>query len=159
MEKAKAYGSVMSRLTLAARRAGTRLFASWVLIGLTACSAEPPEQALRKQLAQFQQAVEQGQVQEAMDLVAEDFAGPRGMDRVALHNLLRMQVLANRRVGVTTSPYDVALQQDTATVRFNADEKTGAVAIEPHDEGAPGGPALSARNKALVDGSPYARCR
>jgi len=120
MEKAKAYQSVMLRLTVAARRAGMRLSALVVLIGLSACSAEPPEQALRKQLAQFQQAVEQGQVQDAMDLVAEDFAGPRGMDRAALHNLLRMQVLANRRVGVTTSPYEIALQAQTAAVRFNA---------------------------------------
>lgn len=42
---------------------------------------------------------------------------------------------------------------------FNADEKAGVVSIEPHDEGAPGGPALSPRNRALVAGSPYARCR
>lgn len=120
MEKAKAYESVMSRLTVATRRTGMRLFALFVLLGLTACSTEPPEQALRKQLTELRQAVEQGQVQDAMERVAEDFTGPRGMDRAALHNLLRMQVLANRRVGVTTSPYDIALQQDTAAVRFNA---------------------------------------
>ncbi len=42
---------------------------------------------------------------------------------------------------------------------FNADEKPGVVTIEPHGEGGNGGPALSPRNRALVEGSPYARCR
>jgi hypothetical protein len=41
---------------------------------------------------------------------------------------------------------------------FNAGEKTGALAIEPHDEGWQGGPPLSPRNRALVAGSPYRRC-
>jgi hypothetical protein len=42
---------------------------------------------------------------------------------------------------------------------FNADEKKGALHIDPQDEGWPGGPPLSPRNKALVGGSPYARCK
>jgi hypothetical protein len=42
---------------------------------------------------------------------------------------------------------------------FNADEKKGALHITPHDEGFAGGPPLTPRNKALVDGSPYARCQ
>jgi hypothetical protein len=41
---------------------------------------------------------------------------------------------------------------------FNANEQKGALLIEPQDEGWKGGPPLSPRNKALVDGSPYARC-
>ena len=42
---------------------------------------------------------------------------------------------------------------------FNADEKEGELAITGHDEGWDGGPPLSARNKALVAGSPYRRCK
>lgn len=42
---------------------------------------------------------------------------------------------------------------------FNADEKAGVLTIEGHDEGWKGGPALTARNQALVSGSPYLRCR
>jgi hypothetical protein len=42
---------------------------------------------------------------------------------------------------------------------FNAGEKPGLLTIDPHDEGWQGGPALSARNQALVKGSPYARCK
>jgi len=42
---------------------------------------------------------------------------------------------------------------------FNAGEQKGALLIEPHDEGWAGGPPLDPRKKALVDGSPYARCK
>jgi hypothetical protein len=42
---------------------------------------------------------------------------------------------------------------------FNADEKKGVLAVTGHEEGWKGGPALSARNQALVSGSPYARCK
>lgn len=42
---------------------------------------------------------------------------------------------------------------------FNAGEKPGALTIEPQDEGWKGGPALSARNAALVKASPYAKCK
>lgn len=42
---------------------------------------------------------------------------------------------------------------------FNADEKKGILTIAGHDEGWKGGPALTPRNKALVAGSPYSRCK
>lgn len=42
---------------------------------------------------------------------------------------------------------------------FNADEKAGVLTIAPQDEGWQGGPPLGPRNKALVDGSPYRRCK
>ncbi len=55
-----------------------------------------------------------------MAWVAEDFSGPQGMDRAALHNLLRAQLLMRDRVGVTTGPLDVVMQADTAMIRFDA---------------------------------------
>ncbi len=42
---------------------------------------------------------------------------------------------------------------------FNANEEKGVLHVDPQDEGWKGGPPLSPRNKALVDGSPYARCK
>jgi hypothetical protein len=42
---------------------------------------------------------------------------------------------------------------------FDAGEKSGAVAIDPHDQGYPGGPKASPRNAALIKGSPYAKCK
>jgi len=120
MEKAKSYQSVMWRLTVVPHVRWLRWTLASLLIGLLACSAEPPEQALRKQLQHLHTALEQGQVDDAMAQVAQDFSGPRGMNRAALHNMLRMQVLAQRRIGVTTSAYQIRLQQDTATVQFDA---------------------------------------
>lgn len=116
MENAKRYESVMKRLRLQSGR--------WTLLMLvlllSACTRSSPEQALRTQLQDMQKAVENGEIRDAMAAVAEDFSGPRGMERAALHNLLRMQVLGGRRVGVTTTPYQIELRGDAATVRFNA---------------------------------------
>lgn len=42
---------------------------------------------------------------------------------------------------------------------FDPDVKAGVLTVEPHDEGWQGGPPLSARNAALVKGSPYAKCK
>lgn len=41
---------------------------------------------------------------------------------------------------------------------FNYQERPGQLNVEGHDEGWSGGPPLTPRNKALVDGSPYAKC-
>jgi hypothetical protein len=41
---------------------------------------------------------------------------------------------------------------------FNDEEKPGRLTVGGHDEGWQGGPKLSPRNQALVDGSPYQRC-
>lgn len=42
---------------------------------------------------------------------------------------------------------------------FNAEEEKGILTIDGQDEGWKGGPALTPRNKALVAGSPYSRCK
>lgn len=44
-------------------------------------------------------------------------------------------------------------------MNFNADEKPGALTIDGFDRGWKGGPPLSARHQALVDASPYRRCK
>jgi hypothetical protein len=44
-------------------------------------------------------------------------------------------------------------------MHFNFEEKPGALAIEGHGEGYPGGPPFGPRNAALVKGLPYARCK
>jgi hypothetical protein len=43
-------------------------------------------------------------------------------------------------------------------LNFNAGEQAGVLVIAPYDRGWPGGPALSARHRMLVDGSPYRKC-
>lgn len=89
-------------------------------LSLAACDRSTPEQRLRQQLSALQTAIEAQRINEAMQSIAEDFSGEGGMDRAALHNLMRVQVLGRGKVGVTTGPLDVRMQQDTATVRFDA---------------------------------------
>jgi hypothetical protein len=42
---------------------------------------------------------------------------------------------------------------------FNDGEKPGVLGVTAHDEGWKGGPKLAARHQALVNGSPYTKCR
>lgn len=91
-----------------------------VLAVLAGCSREPPEQRLRERISTMQAALEERNASAFMDGVAEDFAGPGGMDRAALQQTVRAQVLANASIGVTLGPAEVELQGQRATVRFSA---------------------------------------
>lgn len=86
----------------------------------TGCSRTPPEQRLREQMAEMQVALEERRAGAFMDGVAEDFGGNGGMDRAALQQIVRAQVLANASIGLTVGPADVQVQGERATVRFSA---------------------------------------
>ncbi|MBS0571247.1 MAG: nuclear transport factor 2 family protein [Proteobacteria bacterium] len=59
--------------------------------------------------------------------VSGDFAGNDGqVDRDALHNLLRADVLRNESVGVTLGPIDVDVQGNRASVHVTATVTGGA---------------------------------
>jgi len=93
----------------------------WLVLALlAACSRPDPEARLRAQIASMQQAVQGRQPNAVMDQIAADFSGNGGMDREALHNLLRVKFRANADVGATIGPLDVTLQGNHATVRFTA---------------------------------------
>lgn len=102
-----------------------------LLLAVSGCQRDTAEQRLRKDMAALQEAVEQRRLRDAMAGVAEDFAGEAGMDRAALHNLLRAQFLANARIGVSTGPLSIALQGDDATVRFDAVVSGGDARLLP----------------------------
>ncbi|AKC87866.1 nuclear transport factor 2 family protein [Pseudoxanthomonas suwonensis] len=91
-----------------------------LLLLLGGCSRTPPEQRLREQLASMQEALEQRQASAFMDGVAADFAGDGGMDRAALQQIVRAQVLANARIGLTLGPAEIEVRGERATVRFSA---------------------------------------
>lgn len=55
-----------------------------------------------------------------MEGVTHDFVGNQGMDRAALHNMLRGQVLSRSGIAVVTGPLDVKMKGDHASVRFTA---------------------------------------
>lgn len=90
------------------------------MLALAACSRTPPEQRLRAQLEAMQAALEEGSSRDFMHGVAVDFAGNDGMDRVALQQMVRAQVLANARIGLSVGPAQVEIVGDRATVRFTA---------------------------------------
>ncbi|WP_369975301.1 nuclear transport factor 2 family protein [Xanthomonas bundabergensis] len=102
-----------------------------LLLALPGCQRDSAEQRLRKDMAALQEAVEEHRLRDAMAGVADDFAGEAGMDRAALHNLLRAQFLANARIGVNTGPLSIALQGDDATVRFDAVVSGGDARLLP----------------------------
>ena len=91
-----------------------------VLMAISACHRDSPEAALRTQLQEMQSAAGEGRVVDFMENVTGDFVGNKGMDRAALHNLLRRQALGKSNPSATTGPLRIGMQGDQATVRFDA---------------------------------------
>ncbi len=98
------------------------VFVLLVLAGLLgACSRTPDEQAIRNAMGEMQEALEAGRPGDFMAHVGEDLAGAdAGVDREALHNLLRGQVLANAKIGIVLGPVGVEVRGERATVRVTA---------------------------------------
>ena len=55
-------------------------------------------------------------------------------------------------------PYWTDAGPNPFLVTINADEKKGALVVEPHDFGWKGGPPMPARYQPWLQGSPYAKC-
>lgn len=87
---------------------------------LAGCAAPAPEQALREAVGALEMAVETREPAAFEDRLAEDFIGPQGLDRDGARRMAQVLYLRHRDVGVTIGPLDIALQQDHATVRFDA---------------------------------------
>ena len=91
-----------------------------VLPVLSACSREPPEQALRHTIAAMQAAAEAHDNDALFAPIAEDFAGSEGMDRQAFRRYVTFSGLQNQKVDVQLSPLEVKLIGGRATVSFTA---------------------------------------
>lgn len=105
------------------RRPWTFAVSCLVLCGVLAagCSRTPDEQRIRETVARMQEALEARKPGDFMAGIATDFTGSEGgLDRDALHNMLRAQVIGNARIGVTLGPLDIDLQGERATVRMTA---------------------------------------
>jgi hypothetical protein len=97
-----------------------RAFGLWLaLLMLAACASDPPEAALRAQLRDMQLAASERRVGDFMQGVTDDFAGNNSTDRAALHNLMRLQMLGNSNVNIVSSPLDIQLRGEVATVKFS----------------------------------------
>lgn len=99
-------------------RAAFPLLAMIFLLG--ACSATPPEEALRASVASLEAALEARDAGALADVLADDFAGPDGMDGAATRRLARLSFLRHRDIGVALGPLDIAMLDGHATVRFTA---------------------------------------
>lgn len=98
-----------------------RLLLLGLLVAVSACTRGGDEQRLRAALEDMHTAIEQRRPGDFIDFVAEDFTGAEGtLDRAALHNLLRGQVLRNERIDVVLGPADIQIQGDRATVSVTA---------------------------------------
>ena len=95
-------------------------------LGLAGCSRTPPEQALRETIAAMEAAAEARDSSALVEHLAEDFAGPDGMDRERFRRYLAVIWLRNRDVGVTLGPLEVELMGERATVSFTAAARGGA---------------------------------
>lgn len=91
-----------------------------VLMALSACHRDSTEAALRAQLQEMQSAAGEGRIGDFMVGITDDFVGNEGMDRAALHNLLRMQALAKSNLSVSTGLLQIQMQGNQASVRFDA---------------------------------------
>ena len=105
--------------SLAKLRCGARVSVV-LLVGimlLSACSRSSDEEQLRAALGTMQLAIEARQPSDFMDHVADDFTAPEaGMDRRQVHDLLRLQVLRNEHIGVSTVVRDLRVESGRATI-------------------------------------------
>src|SRR5437660_1421791 len=87
------------------------------LLMVSACHRTPDEHRIRNAITAMQQAAESGKPRDFIAYVSKDFTGNDGtVDRDALMNILRVEVLRNEHVGVTLGPIDVEVQGDRAIV-------------------------------------------
>lgn len=70
-----------------------------IVLALAACSRQSsPEAEIRALVAQAQTAAEERDVRALRALIADDYADDRGLDRKAVENLIRLQVLRHQSV-------------------------------------------------------------
>ena len=85
---------------------------------LAGCSKPPAEERLRARIGQMQDAIVARDVSAFMDGVAEDFIGSGNLDRAALQQVVRLQVMRNASIGATMGPITVELQGERAIIDF-----------------------------------------
>jgi hypothetical protein len=84
------------------------------------CARRPDADAIRQAIADAAEAVEAHKSANLLDRVSEDFIGNDTLDRTQLDNLLRMQMLGAKSIGVHVHGIEVEVQGDRATARFEA---------------------------------------
>ncbi|HZP85917.1 MAG TPA: nuclear transport factor 2 family protein [Burkholderiales bacterium] len=96
-----------------------------------ACARTSDEVRIRDAIAAMQQAAEERRPRDFIAYVDADFTGNEGVDREALANLLRLELLRNERIGVTLGPIDIDVQGTRATARMSATLTGGSGGLLP----------------------------
>lgn len=116
-----------------ARRSGARAL-WWVgllALLLSACGEQaPPEQRLRATVQQMHETIKQRDPSALEDLLAKDFVGTNGLDRLGARRMAMALFLRYRNVGVKLGPLKVQMKPGHATVSFTA-ALTGAAGTIP----------------------------
>ncbi|HKJ61978.1 MAG TPA: hypothetical protein VKA94_08280 [Hyphomicrobiales bacterium] len=96
-------------------------FVVFFAASVAGCHRTPDEQLIRDAIGSMQQALENGSPRDFMSHVDTDFTGQEGrFDRNGLHNLLRVEVLRNDKIGVILGPIDIQMHGGRATVHVSA---------------------------------------
>jgi ketosteroid isomerase-like protein len=88
-----------------------------VLAIAAGCRRESAEQALRRDVASFQAAIESRDARAMAKFLAGDFIANGGLDRDGARRLAAIHFMRNAQVGVTAGPLDIRLQGEHATIR------------------------------------------
>jgi len=84
-----------------------------------ACGRTPPEQRLRDTMGELQAAIEKKDAAALEDVLAEDFAGPNGLDRTGARRMAQLMFLRHGAIGANVGPVAIDLQPGHATARFS----------------------------------------
>ena len=66
-----------------------------LVLALAGCSRAPPEESLRRTIAEMQTAIEKRDAVTLADGLAQDFIGPNGMDRKGAQRLAQLVFFRN----------------------------------------------------------------
>ena len=110
-------GRGLQRFDGALRSGRSLALALATVVLLAGCTQPDAEQAVRARIADMQAAIDARDAGDVHDLLAEDFVGNDGLDRDGARRLAALYFMRNARIGITSGPLDIQLQDDHATVR------------------------------------------
>ena len=91
------------------------------VLAVAACARQPDADAIRAAIHEMAGAAKAQSSADVLARISEDFTGSDGeVDRSQLADLLRVQLLGRRTIGVSLGTIDVEVSADRATAIFDA---------------------------------------
>ena len=85
----------------------------WVLLLLAGCGRESDEERIRAVVRAAEQAVEERDTSDAMQLVSDDYADSQGFDKAQLQSYLRAYFLTHPKIELLVHTGDVEIETAT----------------------------------------------